>query len=39
MPVLCEAGASPTTLKVTFRNLVDKQQRHGAGRSIWYSVP
>ena len=36
-----EAGASPNTLKVAFRNLVDKQllERHGAGRSIWYRRP
>jgi len=35
------AGASPNTLKVTFRNLVGKQllQRHGAGRAIWYKLP
>ncbi len=35
-----EAGASPNTLKVAFRNLVDKQllERHGGGRSIWYRL-
>jgi len=35
------AGASPNTLKVAFRKLVDKQllERHGAGRSIWYRLP
>ena len=34
-------GASPNTLKVAFRNLVDKRllQRHGAGRAIWYKLP
>jgi len=33
-------GASPNTLKVTFRNLVDKQllERHGGGRSISYRL-
>ncbi|MDR3418865.1 MAG: Fic family protein [Nevskia sp.] len=36
-----ETGASPNTLKVTFRTLVDKKLlvRHGAGRSIWYGLP
>jgi Fic family protein len=36
-----EAGASPNTLKATFRNLVDKGLlvRHGGGRSIWYGLP
>jgi Fic family protein len=34
-------GASPNTAKVTFRALVAKALlvRHGAGRSIWYSLP
>ena len=36
-----EAGASPNTLKTTFRSLVDKKLlvRHGGGRSIWYGLP
>lgn len=36
-----EAGASPNTLKVTFRKLVDigLLARHGAGRSTWYGFP
>lgn len=36
-----EHGASPNTLKSTFGSLVEKGllQRHGAGRSTWYSVP
>lgn len=36
-----EVGASPNTLKVTFRSLVEKGLlvRHGAGRSIWYGMP
>jgi len=36
-----EHGASPNTVKATFRNLVAKGLlvRHGAGRSIWYSLP
>lgn len=36
-----EYGASPNTLKATFRKLIDKGMlvRHGAGRSIWYSLP
>ena len=36
-----EAGASPNTLKVTFRILVKKGllTRHGAGRSTWYGLP
>jgi Fic family protein len=36
-----EHGASPNTLKVTFRNLVAKNMlaRHGGGRSTWYSLP
>ena len=34
-------GASPNTLKATFRLLVDKKLlvRHGGGRSIWYGMP
>jgi Fic family protein len=34
-------GASPNTLKVTFRSLVEKGLlvRHGAGRSTWYGLP
>lgn len=34
-------GASPNTLKVTFRTLVEKGllERHGGGRSTWYSFP
>ncbi len=36
-----EVGASPNTLKVTFRSLVENGllARHGAGRSIWYGLP
>ena len=36
-----EAGASPNTLKSTFRSLVEKGLlvRHGGGRSIWYGLP
>ncbi|MEA3226246.1 MAG: BlaI/MecI/CopY family transcriptional regulator, partial [Planctomycetota bacterium] len=36
-----EAGASPNTLKTTFRALVDKGllARHGGGRSTWYGLP
>jgi Fic family protein len=36
-----EAGASPNTLKVTFRTLVGKNLlvRQGGGRSIWYRLP
>lgn len=36
-----EAGASPNTLKATFRLMVEKGLlvRHGAGRSIWYGLP
>ncbi|HKT74099.1 MAG TPA: Fic family protein [Steroidobacteraceae bacterium] len=36
-----EHGASPNTVKVTFRNLVagNLLARHGGGRSIWYSLP
>jgi Fic family protein len=35
-----EAGASPNTLKVTFRSLVEKNLlvRQGGGRSIWYRL-
>lgn len=35
-----EVGASPNTLKATFRSLVEKGLlvRHGAGRSIWYGL-
>ncbi|WOE75560.1 Fic family protein [Alterisphingorhabdus coralli] len=35
-----EYGASPNTLKATFRSLVDKRLlvRHGGGRSTWYSL-
>ena len=34
-----EVGASPNTLKATFRSLIDKNllTRHGGGRSTWYS--
>ncbi len=36
-----EVGASPNTMKATFRSLVDKGLlvRHGGGRSIWYRLP
>ncbi len=36
-----EHGASPNTLKATFRSLVEKGMlvRHGGGRSTWYSLP
>lgn len=36
-----EAGASPNTLKSTFKSLVEKGHlaRHGGGRSTWYSLP
>ena len=36
-----EAGASPNTLKATFTSLVEKGllERHGGGRSTWYSAP
>jgi len=36
-----EAGASPNTLKATFRSLVEKGMlvRHGGGRSTWYALP
>lgn len=36
-----EVGASPNTLKATFRNLVEKKLliQNGAGRSRWYSLP
>jgi Fic family protein len=36
-----EHGASPNTVKATFRGMVAKKllARHGAGRSIWYSLP
>ena len=36
-----ETGASPNTIKATFRSLVDKGMlvRHGGGRSTWYSLP
>ncbi len=36
-----EHGASPNTLKATFRSLVEKGMlvRHGGGRSIWYGLP
>ena len=36
-----EAGASPNTLKATFRALVEKNLlvRQGGGRSIWYRLP
>ena len=39
--IVREHGASPNTVKATFRNLVAKHLlvRHGAGRSIWYSLP
>lgn len=35
-----EVGASPNTLKVTFRSLIEKGLlvRHGAGRSVWYAL-
>jgi len=34
-------GASPNTLKSTFRSLVERGllARHGGGRSTWYSLP
>ncbi|MEZ4699914.1 MAG: Fic family protein [Rhodothermales bacterium] len=36
-----EAGASPNTIKATFRTLLDNGQlvRHGGGRSTWYGLP
>lgn len=36
-----ETGASPKTLKATFRDLVEKELlvRQGGGRSIWYRLP
>lgn len=36
-----EEGASPNTLKATFRGLVEKSLlvRQGGGRSIWYRLP
>jgi Fic family protein len=36
-----ETGASPNTLKATFRGLVEKKLlvRQGGGRSIWYRLP
>ena len=36
-----EYGASPNTLKATFRSLVEKGMlaRHGGGRSTWYGLP
>ena len=36
-----EHGASPNTLKATFRSLLDKGLlvRHGAGRATWYGLP
>jgi Fic family protein len=36
-----ETGASPNTLKATFRGLVEKNLlvRQGGGRSIWYRLP
>ena len=36
-----EEGASPNTLKATFRGLVEKNLlvRQGGGRSIWYRLP
>jgi hypothetical protein len=39
--IVHEYGASPNTLKVTFRSLVEKGLliRHGAGRSTWYGLP
>jgi Fic family protein len=39
--IVREHGASPNTLKATFKSLVEKGLlvRHGAGRSIWYGLP
>src|SRR5271154_3613876 len=39
--IVREFSASPNTLKVTFRSLVEKGLlvRHGAGRSTWYGLP
>ncbi|MEH6633530.1 MAG: hypothetical protein V7776_22160 [Halopseudomonas aestusnigri] len=39
--IVHEVGASPNTLKVTFRSFVGKGLlvRHGEERSIWYSQP
>ena len=39
--IVREAGASPNTLKATFKSLVEKGLlvRHGGGRSTWYSLP
>ncbi len=36
-----EYGASPNTLKATFRSLVEKGMlvKHGGGRSTWYGLP
>jgi len=36
-----EHGASPNTVKATFRSLTDKGLlvRHGSGRSTWYALP
>jgi hypothetical protein len=36
-----EHGASPNTLKATFASLITKRplERHGGGRSTWYSLP
>jgi Fic family protein len=36
-----ETGASPNTVKATFRGLVEKKLpvRQGGGRSIWYRLP
>ncbi len=36
-----EHGASPNTLKATFRSLVEKGMlvKHGGGRSTWYGLP
>jgi len=39
--MVTDVGASPNTLKATFRSLVEKGMliRHGGGRSTWYGLP
>ena len=39
--IVREAGASPNTIKATFRSLMNKGMlvRHGGGRSTWYALP
>ena len=38
--IVRETGASPNTVKATFRSLVEKRMlfRHGGGRSTWYGL-